>query len=161
VNDLPAVVAHILATIRADLGDFDLTKDDAVKEGTFLKPPVGSGPFVCLTPPALVDSDEVGPGPLFYLETHTAQLRCWAPVRNASTDERARVGRKIASELVQRLDIAHRDPGTYPDNGIARCVRWRASQIDPTAAAATGLPGHGDAAINLEFTFRRAPGTGA
>lgn len=161
MNDLPAVIAHIIATIRVDLGEFDLTRDDAVKEGTFTKPPVGSGAFVCLTPPAMTDSEEVGPGPLWYSETWEATLRCWAPVEKGTTENRAQRGRKLAAEIVKRLDIAHIEPGTYPDNGIARCIRWRASQIDPNAAAANGLPGHGDAAITLEFTFRRSPGTGA
>jgi hypothetical protein len=160
VNTLPEVIADILRTLRTDLGDFDLSGSDRVKLGTFNQPPP-TGAFICLTPPALTESVPYGRMTDFFLETYEATLRCFSTVAKSTADERAERGRRLAAEAVAALEVAHLTSGTYPNNGLRRCVRFRASADAPNPAADNATPGPGYVAVNLEFTFRRAPGTGA
>lgn len=155
LNTLPAVVSHILSTLAVDLGTMDLSATDQVKEGTYLLPP-GSTAFACLTPPAQTASEPWGRGPDWYVESFQAEIRAWAPVTDSTTDERAERARLLASEIKTALDNARVVPGP----GLWRCVTFRVAAVQPDPAGATSLPTWARAVLTVEFTFRRATGTG-
>lgn len=158
MNTLPAVVSHILAVLAADVGTFDFSAQDAVKEGTYLQPPTSApSGFACLTPPAQTGSEPWGRGPDWYVETYAAEIRAWAPVTDSTTDERAERARLLASEIKVALDNARVVPGP----GLWRCVTFRVASVVPDPAGATSLPGWARAVLTVEFTFRRSTGTGA
>lgn len=162
MNRISDVVDHILATLRADLGTFDLSTDaDAVKNGTYTKPPNGSGPFVCLVPPAKTDSVPYGTGPDGYVDSYEAELRVFAPVLRATTESRADRGQLLADEVTAALETAHATKGTYPANALWRTQSFRVSGTAPNPAADTAKPGPGFVALTIEFSFRRAAGSGA
>lgn len=155
MNTLGAIIAAMVTALVADHGTFDLSGPDQVKVGTYDQPPTTARPFACVVPPAQTASAPYGTGPDFYLETYRAEVRVWAPVTRGSTEDRAERARLVSAEVVQSLDAARTG-----DTAIWRCVYWRVVDSTPDPAAATALPGWARGQITIEFTFRRAVGTG-
>lgn len=158
MNTLSAIVSALVTALSVDLGTFDLSGPDQVQEGTFDKPPI-SRTFAGIAPATLTASAPYGTGPDFYLETYRTTVRLWAKVQRADTEDRAERARLLTAEVMQALnpDALGDDPATV---AIWRCVYWRVASTDPETAGATEVPGWARAALTIEFTFRRAAGTG-
>lgn len=155
MNTLSAIQTAILAALAADLGTFDLSAADQVKEGTYAQPP-GSVAFAGVTPPTLTGSE---PQALdtWYLETHTCEVRLWVPFTADTTGNRASRGRLAADEAKAALDTARATLG----NALWKCVTYRCESSAPEPAAATLPSTWSHAVLTLEFSFRRQSGAGA
>lgn len=153
MNTLSAVVTAVLAALAADLGTFDLSATDQVKEGTYVGPP-GSVAFACLTPPALTDSEPQAIG-AWYLETYTSEIRLWVPYTADTTDNRAQRGRLVADEAKAALEVVRAAGGA-----LFKCVAFRCESTNPEPGASLSASWV-HAVLTLEFSFRRQSGTGA
>lgn len=154
MNTLSAIQTAILAALAADLGTFDLSAADQVKEGTYAGP-LGSLAFACVTPPKLAASE---PQALdaWYLETHTCDVRLWVPFTTDTTGNRAARGRLVADEAKAALDIARATLGS----ALWKCVTYRCDSTVPEPAVSSVTHTWVHATLTLEFSFRRENGTG-
>lgn len=153
MNTLSAIVTAALAALAADLGTFDLSATDQVKEGAYDRPP-GSVAFACITPPEL-SSSEPQAQDAWYLETYTCEVRLWVPFTADTTGNRSARGRLVADEAKAALDLARAAGGA-----LFKCVTYRCESTVPEPGATTSTSWV-NAVLTLEFSFRRLAGTGA
>ena len=154
MTTLTAIQAAIVAALAADLGTFDLSATDQVKEGTYQMPP-GSTAFAAVEPIAVTDSEPQGRARWFRRRA-LVTIRLWAPYTAETTGDRAARARLLLHEAAAALDAARR-VGT---NALYRCQRFliRSAQPDPAAANAPSTWASG--ALVVELTFLSTSGFG-
>lgn len=154
MTTLDAIVAALLTGLAVDLGTYDLSGTDQVTEGAYLTPP-GPVPSACVVPPVMRAAVEQARG-AWYLETHTIEIRAWAPITETTPTVRSDEARQLAAELMARLDALRSDLASP----LWRCVTWAATSLAHEPSGDTGV-WLARADVTITISYRRASGTGA
>lgn len=156
---LADMVAAIKAALQADLGTFDLSGSDAVKEGTFQQPPAGIAPFAAIEPPTV--AGEPQGRARWYLRTATLTIRLWGTWSNTATagttGDRAARARLLMDEAMAALETARRTGGS----ALYQCVSFVVRGSTPDPAMANVPSQYAYATLTVEFSYRRTAGLGA
>jgi hypothetical protein len=162
VTTLPNIVAAILTALAADLGTFDLSGDDQVKEGTYTDPPTGSERcFACLPPAELVSSEPHGQPVAYYLETWRQTIRAWAPSTASTADSKASTSRQLVAQIEQVLDRARLNDYPAATVPIWACATWVVSGAKQNPSAANAALTWAHVELTVTFSFPRPAGRGA
>lgn len=148
------IVAALFTALHADLGTYDLSGADAVKKGTYSRPPGEAGaPFACILPPRQTTS-EPRARDTHYLETYEVEIRVWAPYTATGTDNRTDASLAVAAEVKKALDAAR-----HGNTAITKCVSFFCRQADPHPSAALAPEGWALVALTYELSHNRRQGT--
>ncbi len=154
MTTIAAIVSAIKTALNADLGTYDLSGVDQVKEGTYVGPP-GSQAFIALLP-----AEQTGSEPLardgFYRESYELQIRVWAPFTDEDPEARAIATRALVAEVKVALDTARHSATT---NAIGRCVSFFCRAVEPDPSGGAAAPSWLYAAITYELSHNRLQGT--
>lgn len=154
MTTITAVVAAIVTALSANLGTYNLSGSDQVKEGTYEKPP-GSVAFAAVLPAEMTGS--VGQmRNTAYLEDWQIRVRLWAPYTADTSGNRVQAARTLASEAKKALDGA-RD--SLSGNALWKCVRFAVTDENPAPVNASAPSTWAHAEITLTLTLRRATQT--
>lgn len=154
MTTISAVVAAIVTALSANLGTYNLSGSDQVKEGTYDKPP-GSVAFAAVLPAEMTGA--VGQmRNTAYLEDWTIKIRLWAPYTADTTGNRVQAARTLASEAKKALDAA-RDSST--GTALTRCVRFATTGESPAPVNASAPSTWAHVELTLTLTLRRATQT--
>lgn len=154
MTTLSAIIAAILTALSVNLGTFDLSVTGRVHEGTYTLPTDGPA-FACVMPARLLSSEERTRGEWF-LETHEVRIRLWGQVTTSGPDDRVVRGRLLQEEAKIVLDNARANLST----ALWRCIDYSCNAVEPQPSGATAAAGWAFAELVLNFSFRRASGTG-
>lgn len=155
MTTIDAIIAQVMTALTADLGVYDLSGTDQVKEGTFEMPPISARPFIAVLPAVQNRGEEQNRGE-WTVEDWMLPLRLWAPFTSNSTTSWVAQQRALSREVRIALDAARNNATGLP---MWRCLNWAVTGEQPYSANASSAPTWVHTELTIEFTIRRSIGT--